>query len=99
MNLDTLSAATYTSKIARETETSVSYSPDTIASWNSEEKVSQAKAKGSVAGSLYYTASDSGSGSSRGSVCNAGSLSDSDKDFQIEVASAGKQPETLHIML
>ena len=80
----------YLSKIADKTSTQVSYSSDIAADWSTGEKVNKAKGKASVAGSLYYTASDSGSQSGEGSVYDAVSLPDSDKDFQIEVGLASK---------
>lgn len=80
----------YLSKVANKTSPQVSYSSDIAADWSTGEKVNKAKGKASVAGSLYYTASDSGSQSAEDSVYEAVSLPDSDKDFQIKVGVASK---------
>lgn len=81
--------APFASKVTDKSAISVKYSSDIPASWTSEDQIKNTKGKGSVAGSLYYTASDNDSQSETGSVYDAVSLSDSDKDFQIEVASTG----------
>lgn len=97
MSVDPAAMTTpYASKVGDKSATSVSYSSDIAASWGSQDTASTAKGKGLVAGSLYHTASDS---SSRiASVYDAVSLSDSDEDFQIEVASTSRltpSPQTL----
>ena len=79
-----------TGKIAEKSSHSVTYSADTIASWGAEDKISSTKSRPSVTGSLYYTASESEGRSELGSVYDAASLPDSDKDFQIEVATTSK---------
>jgi len=82
-------SATFASKTTDKSATSVKYSSDITASWTTEDQIKNTKGKGSLAGSLYYTASDNDSQSETGSEYDAVSLSDSDKDFQIEVASTG----------
>lgn len=99
MSVDPAAMTTpYASKVGDKSATSVSYSSDIAASWGSQDTASTAKGKGSVAGSLYYTASDTSSRIASGSVYDAVSLSDSDEDFQIEVASTSRLmplPQTL----
>ncbi len=82
-------SAPFASKVTDKSAISVKYSSDIPASWTSEDQIKHTKGKGSTAGSLYYTASDNDSQSETGSAYDAVSLSDSDKDFQIEVASTG----------
>lgn len=81
--------ATFASKVTDKSAFSVKYSSDITASWTTEDKSKNSKGKGSLAGSLYYTATDNDSQSECGSAYDAVSLADSDKDFQIEVASTG----------
>lgn len=89
--------AGFASKLAEKHVTSVSYSAEITASWGSENNTSKTKSKGSAAGSLYYTVSDSGSRSEDGSLHDAVSLADSDSDFQIEVVPAGIYPFLCHL--
>ncbi|KAL0036717.1 hypothetical protein WJX79_007272 [Trebouxia sp. C0005] len=82
--------ATFASKVTDKSAFSVKYSSDITASWTTEDKSKNSKGKGSLAGSLYYTATDNDSQSECGSAYDAVSLADSDKDFQIEVASTAE---------
>lgn len=84
------SAASYASKVAGKAGHTVTYGSDIAAGWSNSDTVDKAKGKASVAGSLYYTASDSGSRSEEDSTYDAVSLPDSDKDFQIEVGAPRK---------
>ena len=84
------SEATYLSKIGSTTDPSISYSSDIAADWSIGDKANKVKGKASVAGSLYYTASDSGTRSDGDSVYDAVSLPDSDNDFRVELGPAGQ---------
>ena len=79
------SEAQYVGKVADKSGPAVSYSSDIAADWSTVTKGTQGNGKASAAASLYLTASDSGSGEE--TVYDAVSLSDSDKDFEIEVGS------------
>lgn len=78
--------AMYAGKVAHKSSFAVSYSSDIAADWSTVTKGSQGNGKASAAASLYLTASDSSS--REDTVYDAVSLSDSDKDFEIEVGSA-----------
>ena len=76
----------YVGKVADKSSFTVSYSSDIAADWSTVTKGTQGSGKASAAASLYLTASESDSGED--TVYDAVSLSDSDKDFEIEVSSA-----------
>ncbi|DBA86037.1 hypothetical protein WJX77_012319 [Trebouxia sp. C0004] len=93
-----LTSTTFASKVIDKSATLVKYSSDIKASWTTGDQIKNTKGKGSLAGSLYYTASDNDSQSETGSAYDAVSQSDSEKDFQIEVASTaeGAQQQAQH---
>ena len=78
--------AMYVGKVAHKSSFAVSYSSDIAADWSTLTKGTQGNGKAFAAASLYLTAS--GSSSREDMVYDAVSLSDSDKDFEIEVGSA-----------
>ena len=82
-------SAPFASKVTDKSAIAVTYSSNKPASWTSENHIKNTEGTGSLAGSLYYTASHNDSQSETGSAYDAVSLSDSDEDFQIEVASTG----------
>ena len=80
--------AVYLSKVADKSAHTVSYSSDIAAGWSTDVKSSKGNGKASVAGSLYLTASDSGSQSGEESVYDAVSLPDSERDLEVEFGAA-----------
>ena len=80
--------AVYLSKVADKSAYTVSYSSDIAAGWSTDVKSRKGNGKASVAGSLYLTASDSGSQSGEESVYDAVSLPDSETDLEVEFGAA-----------
>lgn len=93
-----LAEAVYVSKVENKSAHAVSYSTDIAAGWSTDVKSSEKNGKASVAGSLYLTASDSGSQSGEDSVYDAVSLPDSDKDFEAE-AGASRTTNQLAVII
>lgn len=83
--------AVYLSKVAHKSAHTVSYSSDIAASWSTDVKGSKESGKASAAGSLYLTASDSGSQSGEDSIYDAVSLPDSERDLKIDFGAARTQ--------
>lgn len=72
----------------------VSYAPDLLAPTDGDDTIKASSVKGSRAGSVYYSASDSGTQSLSASVYHSGELDDSDADFELEQAEDSKIPAT-----
>lgn len=87
----TLSAIhTSNSNVLERTAQKVSYAPDLLRQPDDDDTIKANSVKGSRAGSVYYSASESGTQSVPASVYQSGDLDDSDGEFELEVDGSSR---------